>query len=177
MRELGPRPKCSKTCFDLNAGRVALRRNRGTDLRGGQDLREASAALLGCVGGGNGAVATSSRATVRGPLRSLETGLGGGERWALTPSHEAVPHAALGTWAAATSRAAARPAPRSSHGTSLGGGDDLGSGPAARGSAAPAAMRAARGRPLTFDWNARTCSLPICGVARRVVFGGSCGRS
>ena len=96
----------------------------------------------------NGAVATSSRATVRRPLRSQETGLSGGEGWAPTPWHEVVLRAALRTWAAATSRAAARPAPRRSHGTSRGGGDDLGSGPAARGSAAPAAMRAACGRPL-----------------------------
>ena len=123
-----------------------MRRNHGTDLGGGQDLRKAPGGAAGVRWWpwlANGAVATSSRATVRGPRRSPATGLGGGKGWAPTPSHEAVPRAALRTWAVATRRPT-RPAPRSSHGTSRGGGDDLGSGPAARGSAVPAATRAAR---------------------------------
>ena len=81
------------------------------------------------------------------PRRRVSAAARGGRRLH-GARHEVTPRAALRTWAAATSRAAARSAPRRSHGTSRGGGDDLGSGPAARGSAAPAAMRAERSRPL-----------------------------
>ena len=98
----------AKTCFDLNAGGPGRPcRNHGTDLGGGQDLRDAPVALLGS-GGGRGSRPVPSRPRV--------------ERRCV--------------------------APRRSHGTRCGGGDDSGDGSTEGGSAAPAATRAARGRPL-----------------------------
>ena len=84
-----------------------MRRHHGTDLGGGQDLRDAPVALLGS-GGGRGSRPVPSRPRV--------------ERRCV--------------------------APRRSHGTRCGGGDDSGDGSTEGGSAAPAATRAARGRPL-----------------------------
>ena len=114
-----------------------MRRHHGTDLGGGQDLREAPAALLGC-GGGSGSRTVQSRPRVerrRAPRRVDLT---------------ARVVAAATTWAPARRREAVPRQPRCAPHASV---------------------------PEAVDWNARTCSLLICGVARRVVFGRIFGRS